>query len=138
MKKKLNCILLVDDDADCNFFHQRLLKKIDCTEQIDIVSNGEEAINYISENIKNKKDNPDLILLDINMPKMNGWEFMEQYNKIDISNKGKILLIMLTTSLNPDDKIKAQKYPDIKDLYGKYLDEKLMNKILKKYFPDFY
>ncbi len=136
MKKKLNCILLVDDDDDCNFFHQRLFKKMGCTEKIDIALNGEEALNYILSNVKKNEGNPDLILLDINMPKMNGWEFIEQYNKIDISYKGKILLIMLTTSLNPDDKNKAMQYPDIKRYYSKYLDEISMNKILTEFFPE--
>jgi CheY-like chemotaxis protein len=138
MKKKLNYILLIDDDDDCNFFHQRLLNKIDCAEHIHVVHDGEEALNYIISNINSKKSNPDLIFLDINMPKMNGWEFLEQYNKIEGINKDKILLIMLTTSLNPDDENKAKKYCDIKGFYGKYLDENSINEILSKYFPNYY
>lgn len=137
MKKKLNCILLVDDDDDCNFFHQRLLNKMNCTEKIHIVNNGEEALNYIISNLDSKKDNPDLIFLDINMPKMNGWEFLERYKEIGSINKGKILLIMLTTSLNPDDENKAKNYKDVKGYYEKYLDQESINEILSKYFVDY-
>jgi CheY-like chemotaxis protein len=137
MTKKLKCILLVDDDDDCNFFHERLLKKMLCTEQVHIARNGEEALNYITSNIINKKDNPDLILLDINMPKMNGWEFLDNYKTLDEIEKAKINLIMLTTSINPDDEIKSQNYNDVKGFYEKYLSEETLYKIFNKFFPNY-
>lgn len=137
MKKKLNCILLVDDDDDCNFFHKRLLNKMECVEQIHIVNNGEEALNYLMSNIEKKQSNPDLILLDINMPKVNGWEFLDSFKELDEAEKNKITLIMLTTSLNPDDKLKAKLYKEIRGFYEKYLDQDSMNKILSENFPEY-
>ncbi len=137
MKKKLNCILLVDDDADCNFFHERLLNKMNCTEKIHIVNNGEEAINYIKSNINSENNIPDLILLDINMPKVNGWEFIELYEKNEMINKDNVLLVMLTSSLNPDDEKKAKQYKNVKGFYAKYLNQESINEILSKYFADY-
>ncbi len=69
MRKKLNCILLVDDDPDDNYYHQIIINEMSVVNQIDTVGNGIEALEYL------KKENqipPDLIFLDINMPKMNG------------------------------------------------------------------
>ena len=79
LKKKLNCILLIDDDSDDNEYHEIILRKLAITEKIDIAINGVEAIKYLKT-----KDRvpPELIFLDINMPKMNGWEFLEEYKNI--------------------------------------------------------
>ena len=84
MKKKLNCILLVDDDPDDNFYHQIIINEMNIVNHIDIAINGIEAITYL------KKENqipPEIIFLDINMPKMNGWEFLEQYKHLGIAQK---------------------------------------------------
>lgn len=132
MKKKLNCILLVDDDKDCNFFHQRLLKKMDCVESIEIATDGKSALEFLNT----KRNTPDMIFLDINMPKMNGWEFLAEYEKLTEEEKAKIVVIMLTTSLNPDDKIKAKAFSAVKGFHNKYLDKESLEKILKEYFPD--
>jgi len=59
-----------------------------------------------------------LILLDINMPGMNGWEFLEEYNFLPEDQKGKIVVAMLTTSLSPDDETRAKKYVgDLKNIF---------------------
>lgn len=137
MTKKLNCILLVDDDNDCNFFHERLLNKLSCTEKISIAHNGEEAINYLKINSNNNNNNPELILLDINMPKINGWEFLDLFEKDNTIKKDKTILLMLTSSLNPDDYSRAKNYNCVKGFYSKYLDEKSINEIFVQYYPDY-
>jgi CheY-like chemotaxis protein len=136
MSKKLNCVLLVDDDSDCNFFHQRLLKKMKCVEQIYIVNDGVEALNYLKSNIDKKSPQPDIIFLDINMPRMNGWEFLDEYKNLDNEIKATIVLVMLTTSLNPDDKERAKHYSDVRGFSNKYLDEASLKKIINEHFPD--
>ena len=134
MKKKLNCILLVDDDDDDNFFHQIIINDMNIVNHIDIAINGIEAITYL------KKENqipPEIIFLDINMPKMNGWEFLEQYKHLGIAQKAKVLIVILTTSANPDDIKRAKEIQDVTGFETKPLSEELLNEILQKHFQDY-
>ena len=114
MKKKLNCVLLVDDNASDNFLHKRIIQKADMTKHIEIAENGEEALDFLITKAKcgqpeSSYCQPELILLDINMPVMDGWQFLEEYNKLEKVQKGKGVVIMLTTSLNPADIAKTEK-----------------------------
>ena len=77
---------------------------------------------------------PDLILLDINMPIVNGWEFMDKYQSLSAEQKAKIVVVMLTTSLNPDDRSRAESIKDIKDFVSKPLDETTLKDIIEKHF----
>ena len=135
MKNKLNCILLVDDDEDCNFFHKRLFEKAECAEQIFVAENGMEALSFLNSTVEGKHPHPALIFLDINMPKMNGWEFLNEYKKLDDTLKAKIVVVMLTTSLNPDDRNKASNITEIKGFHNKYLTKDSIDKVLKEHFP---
>lgn len=132
MKNKLNCVLLVDDDKDCNFFHQRLLKRMNCTESIEIALDGKMGLDFL----KSRKNKPEIIFLDINMPKMNGWEFLVEYEKLSEEDKAKTVVVMVTSSLNPDDKNKAETFGSVKNFNTKYLDKEAVEKIIKKYFPE--
>jgi CheY-like chemotaxis protein len=73
---------------------------------------------------------PDLIFLDINMPGMNGWEFLDEYNKIMDPTKNSLVVTMLTTSDNPDDKARAKDWKFVSDFITKPLTKEMMEKIL--------
>lgn len=133
MKKKLNCILLVDDDRACNFFHQRLLKNMDCVEMIEVATDGLMALEFL----KSKKNKPDIIFLDINMPKMDGWEFLAEYEKLPDDEKAKTVIAMVTSSLNPDDKAKSETFTSVKGFNSKYLDEETVKKLIERDFPEY-
>jgi len=77
---------------------------------------------------------PDLILLDINMPGMNGWEFLVEYNKLDKSLQSKVVIIMLTTSENSDDIQRAKSENFVSDFITKPMTKEIMLHIIKKYF----
>ncbi|MEP2773008.1 MAG: response regulator [Fulvivirga sp.] len=134
--KKLNCILLVDDDDDCNFFHMRLFNKMGITERTEVTVDGKEAIDFLKSVENGSHPQPAIIFLDINMPVMDGWEFLEAYGKLNEGQKAQIVLIMLTTSLNPDDKERALNNPYINDFHNKYLSKEDINKILRRHFPE--
>lgn len=132
--KKLTSIVLVDDDDDCNFFHKRLFKKMEIVENVVIAKDGLEALEYLlSDEIP---PTPDTIFLDINMPRMDGWSFLAEYEKLELRRKAKIILIMLTTSLNPADKEKAMKIQSVDGFKNKYLTRESIEEIVLKHFPD--
>lgn len=134
MKTKLNCVLLVDDDKDCNFLHKRLLTKADCADEIVIAVDGIEALEFLKSVKDGNHPNPAIIFLDINMPRMNGWEFLEEYKKFSDKQRANVVLIMLTSSLNPDDEARAKTYSDISGFKNKYLDKETLDEILHEHF----
>jgi len=131
MSNKINRVLLVDDDDDANFFQERLIRKNNFAENIDKACNGVEALEYLQSCIKGKHALPEIIFLDLNMPKMNGWTFLEKYNQLDDAVKSKITLIILTSSVNPDDAEKAKKTPQVKGYKNKFLNGSQLDEILK-------
>ncbi len=134
MRKKLNSILLVDDDPDDNYYHHLIIDKMNVVNQIDVAVNGIEALAYL----KNEQNlPPDIIFLDLNMPKMNGWEFLDQYKNLSLAKKAKVLIIILTTSANPDDIKRAKEVQDVTGFETKPLTQELLTEILEQYFPDY-
>ncbi len=141
MKKKLNSILLIEDDEATNFYNQLIIEKADAANHIEITLNGKEAIDYLTNKGKyQKNDNaypkPDLIFVDINMPKMDGWEFLEEYQKLPDIQKGKVVIVMLTTSINPDDQKRSERISIVSGYHKKPLTVQMLNEILLKYFAD--
>lgn len=136
-KNKINCILLIDDDEPTNFLNQMILESFDIANHIRIAENGSKALEYLKKSAGGDEDYPcpDMIFLDINMPAMNGWEFLEYYATIDANHKADVVVVMLTTSLNPDDKTKADENPDVTGFESKPLTPEKLQKLLGKYFP---
>lgn len=136
MKKKLNCILLIDDREDCNYMHKMVIEDMACAETIKIANNGKEAIEYLKTIKNGSLPKPELIFLDLNMPVMDGWEFLEEYDKLSDEQKAGEVLIMLTTSLNPKDLERASENKYVKDYMTKFLDEESLLAIIEKYYPE--
>ena len=130
MSIQLNCILLIDDDEPTNFLNKLTLEQAGCARQIHIAQSGQEALDYLQVTALR----PDLIFLDINMPAMDGWEFLERYRSLPPARKADIVLIMLTTSLNPDDEQRTREYPEIAGFENKPLSEQRLKELLEKYF----
>ncbi|MBD8488859.1 response regulator [Echinicola sp. CAU 1574] len=133
MKNKLKCILLVDDDEPTNFINEIIIKRTECTENVVAVQSGFAAIDYLIGVEEGKNLQPDLIFLDINMPAMNGWEFLEEYRKLPEHQKVKNIIIMLTTSLNPDDDAKARTFEEICRYESKPLTADKIQNIINLY-----
>ena len=134
MSIQLNCILLIDDDEPTNFLNKLTLEQAGCTQQIRIAQSGQEALDYLQD--ENATPRPDLIFLDINMPAMDGWEFLERYRSLPPARKADIVLIMLTTSLNPDDEKRTRAIPEVAGFENKPLSQEQLNHLLKKYFSN--
>ena len=141
MKGKLNCILLIDDDEPTNFLNKMAVEELECTHHIKIIPGAREALDYLTcagKPAPLNKDcpSPEIIFLDINMPAMDGWEFLQQYEALPDTRKSSIIVIMLTTSFNPEDELKARNIPSVKEFRNKPLTPVMLQDILKKYYPD--
>jgi len=134
MRKKLNCVLLIDDNDSDNFYHSIVIEESGCAKQVVISKNGQEALDFLTTKENSKYPEPELIFLDINMPIMNGWGFLEQYEKLpEEFNRGAII-VMLSTSLNPDDRKKAKEMHSISAYRNKPISLKMIDNILSEFF----
>lgn len=140
MKQKLMCILFIDDDEPTNFLNKMLVEEMRCANHVQIVHSGREALDYLTGSgnfaTNNHHPRPDLIFLDINMPGMDGWEFLEHYKNLPSNQKANIVMVMLTTSLNPDDQLAAQQNAEISGFENKPLQPDVIQKILNQFFPE--
>lgn len=136
MNKKVNCILLIDDNPDDNYFHERVIKKNGAAEVVIAKESARKALDYLKEKSNHERLHPDLIFLDINMPGMNGWEFLEEYKKLDKELQSKMVIVMLTTSDSPEDKAFAESQNLLADFHSKPLTKEILDKILTKYYEE--
>ncbi|WP_061249510.1 response regulator [Leptospira alstonii] len=134
--RKLKCILLIDDNRDDNFFHERVIHKGGYAETVIAKQSGREALDFLKNKSKNELPYPDLIFLDINMPGMNGWEFLDEYKNLDPEFQTSTIIVMLTTSDNPDDKNKFSQFGSTSDFKTKPLTNAMMDEILVRYFAE--
>ncbi|MBH8557460.1 response regulator [Hymenobacter negativus] len=109
---KLSSVLLVDDDPTNNFLNERLLKRLAVTDQILVAENGQEALAVIQEaSTAARPAYPALILLDIQMPIMNGIEFLQAYQELPPDQRRATTVVVLTTSMDPRDLTRLETLP---------------------------
>ena len=105
--KRLDRILLVEDDDIANALHKLLLNRAGLASDIVITRDGREALNYLKECQASAAAYPDLIFLDIKMPLVNGFEFLEAFAKTRAGLSRRLPVVMLSSSLNEADVEKA-------------------------------
>lgn len=131
---KLDCILLVDDDLATNFINQRIIKAAGFNVNVETCASGVAALDYLLED--SSKPQPGIILLDINMPEMDGWEFIDQFEKIPEEKRKDIVLAMLTTSINPDDESKAREKGIVTNFISKPLRKEHLESLVNDYLAN--
>ena len=126
---------MIDDNADDNFFHERVINKCHAADAVVSKQTSRDALKFLrSLDQSNHKMHPDLIFLDINMPGMNGWEFLDEYNALDADIVNRAIIVILTTSENPDDKLKVEEMNIACDFRTKPLTQRMLNDVIDKYF----
>lgn len=138
MSSKLNCVLLIDDDEPTNFLNQLIIEEVGCAQNIKALENASSALTFLQKAENNQQcsecTKPDLIFLDLNMPGMSGWDFVEEFEKLALNSDGKPVIVILTNSYNPDDVNRVQQHPVVAGFENKPLTPQLIENILEKYF----
>jgi len=129
---KFKYIVLIDDDDAVNYYHQYVLENMDCTENILVGQNMEDAVNILREVQQVNDINPSLIILDVNMPKYNGFEFVTKYYEVfqELRDRN-VMIIFLTTSNNPQDIEKANELKVVSDYKQKPMTEEMIKELQK-------
>ncbi|WP_299685048.1 response regulator [uncultured Dokdonia sp.] len=131
MKNRIYKILLVDDNKATNFFNKQILKKYGFEGEIVVKTNGLEAIEEIESS-----DMADIIFLDINMPIMNGLEFLEEVQDIESYKLyTPLIVIMMGVPLHPEDLEKVKKINNVQLMHKKMLSNDAVTKVLS-YLPE--
>lgn len=128
--EKLNTVLIVDDDFINNFLTERIIKKMDIANNIKVLMNGYEGMTYLKETCQyDTKQCPELIFLDINMPVMDGFDFIEAFEHLPFPHKSKI--VILTTSRHNSDIEKISALGDFELVNKPLTQEKLLDCLAK-------
>jgi CheY-like chemotaxis protein len=127
---KLNNVLLIDDDEVTNYINTKILKVVSPETKVTVATNGLEGLKCIDMRIDSKEPEFDAIIIDISMPEMDGWQFIEALSADRYRMYLNANIVMLTSSVFEDDIIRAGKYPLVKTFLSKPLDIPKLNKIL--------
>jgi CheY-like chemotaxis protein len=123
----LERILLVDDDAVTNMLHRRVIERSGRARAIDVATDGQEALDILQADLATGRPLPELIFLDINMPGMGGFEFLEHYARLNVDPDAQLIIVMLSTSLLQADHAQAEADPNVHSFCDKPLRiEKLL------------
>ncbi len=132
-KARLN-VLLVDDDSIYQFIARKTLEATGLTEKINVCSNGEEAYRFLENNQDHVNELPDVILLDVNMPVMNGWEFLHAFKNLQSPAIKHIPIFLVTSSVNDADINYSQQFSNVQDYIVKPLVKEKLSIILNSVF----
>jgi CheY-like chemotaxis protein len=127
MSKK---VAIVDDDEIFQFTTKIKFEKLGLVEDVMIFNDGEEAIQFIQSG--NKEDMPEILLLDINMPIVDGWDFLELFEKVPKEKKQMMEILMLSSSINPDDVKRAEANAYVVDYITKPISDADVKKIFRQ------
>lgn len=127
-------VLIIDDDPIHNMVSSKLIEKAGFSLKTDKVLSGKLALEYLKRNAE-ENSLPELIFLDINMPLMDGWEFLEHFNNMKSSFNIDIHILMLTSSISPEDMEKSKKHPLVFEFVTKPLSIDKLNDIKNSLMP---
>ena len=124
---KFKYVVLIDDDPAVNYYHKYMIEGADFTDNILVGQSIEEALEILMEFQEVNDIDPSLVVLDVNMPKYNGFEFvMKYYDIFQELRRRNVMIIFLTTSRNPSDIDKASQLDVISDYKQKPMTESML------------
>lgn len=108
--RKISRSCIIDDDPIFVFGTKKVMKEVDFCDDILVYHNGEEAINGLKSMVKRGEQLPNLIFLDLNMPIMDGWDFLEGFIAIPNHNRKDVFVYIISSSIDANDFIRARNY----------------------------
>ncbi len=130
-KPRLKNVLVIDDDDDYNFITELIFQDSELGCNLIFKSGAQEALDYLQNN---QDFFPDLILLDINMPIMNGWEFLDSYERLNYHKTNDTIIAMISSSVYQEDKNKAKTYAKVVMFIDKPITLENIHQIREAYF----
>ena len=128
--KKVNIACVIDDDPIFVFGVKKVMDMVDFCHRLLVFSNGQEALDNFKNMISSNSDFPDVILLDLNMPILDGWQFLEQFTQIPFCKK--FTLYIASSSVDPEDTLRAESYEIVKDYINKPISLNKLKTILNE------
>lgn len=127
---KHSCI--IDDDPICVFGIKKSLKEANFFDDIVSYPNGLEAIRAFEKIISENKNLPSIIFLDLNMPIMDGWDFLEDFKKIPLKNRENVRIYIVSSSVDQSDFIKAKSFEEVHDFFTKPITKQNINQVIEE------
>ncbi|MEO9894321.1 response regulator [Aurantibacter sp.] len=128
--KKIQTSCIIDDDDIFIYGTKRIIQEVDFCEEILVFNNGQDALTEFINLTESGKELPSIIFLDLNMPIMNGWEFLEEFTKIENNNKDKVMVYIISSSVDPRDLERVGNYEIIHNYILKPFSAKDLQSIL--------
>jgi CheY-like chemotaxis protein len=121
---------IIDDDEVYVYLIKKIIKQTNLVDLIKIFGNGLDAIDFLKENSDNPDSLPEIILLDLSMPIMDGWQFLEEYMLLYPKLGRKITIYIVTSSISPSDIIKAKSISEVTDYIIKPITKEKLIEII--------
>lgn len=128
--QKIDLAYIIDDDEILVMLVQMQMQKNGAFDSVETFCNGEDALTHLKAEIKANGSLPAFILLDLNMPIMDGWQFLEEYVQLTLPKE--IPVFIATSSIDPKDIEKAKEYTVVKGYVMKPIDQPKLNEIIGK------
>jgi CheY-like chemotaxis protein len=129
--KTVKHLALVDDDETFVFLTTKAIEQTNLVDKIKVFRNGLQLLDFLKQNISKPNLLPEIILLDLSMPVMDGWQFLEEYIKIKPKTGKKITIYICSSSISPDDITRAKAISSISDYIIKPITKEKLVKIIK-------
>lgn len=127
---QLESAFIVDDDPIHQFGMKVLLRKLEFSKEVMVFHNGQEAMDALLDMLGIGQQFPSIIFLDLNMPIKDGWGFLDDFVKIPHQNREKVMVYVVSSSINPRDQERAREYEGVSNYMVKPVNESELKRIL--------
>ena len=134
MTKKIKTVFFIDDDVMSNMNNKRVMEKANLAAEVVTAGSAVEALELLKQKFLLPEKFPELIFLDIYMPELSGWDFIERFKQFR-GQKGKSKIVLLSASPDETDLARAKKIPEVSGYAVKPLTEKYIAQLTQELFP---